>query len=213
MNHSHSIMVAYGHNGLRSALNVAEALESIADVQLRSYDELQRPLVSEPDVALCLVIDDETLEKAHQVQVRLEDVPTFVIDGLGELKIELNGYAGRLSSSPDQVLNAIRQHLVSHPPNHLRPSPQREPKRQSRRISSPFDYALARAAGDAQTPQAVLIAAARQLSLGPSSRSSRSVSAHGREECFPAYLCRASNLRGAEDLLGENAPPLWRLFA
>ena len=164
MNHAHSVIVAYGHNGLRSALNLAEALESIADVQLRSYDELQRPLVREPDVALCVVIDDETLQKAHQVQVRLEDVPTFVIDGLGELKIELNGYAGRLSSSPEQVLNAIRQHLVSHPPNHLGPSRQSEPKRPPRRISSPFDYALARAAGDAQTPQAVLIAAARQLS-------------------------------------------------
>ena len=37
--------------------------------------------IREPDVALCVVIDDETLEKAHQVQVRLEDVPTFVIDG------------------------------------------------------------------------------------------------------------------------------------
>jgi hypothetical protein len=164
MNYSHSIMVAYGHHGLRSALSVAEALESIAEVQLRSYDELQRPLDREPDVALCLVIDDETLEKAHQVQVRLEDVPTFVIDGLGEVKIELNGYAGRLSSSPDQVLKAIRQHLVSHPPNHLQPLRQCELKRQPRRISSPFDYALARAAGDAQTPQAVLIAAARQLS-------------------------------------------------
>jgi hypothetical protein len=163
MNHAHSLMVFYGHNGLRSALNVAEALESIADVQLRSYDELQRPLPGEPDVALCVVIDDETLEKAHQVQVRLEDVPTFVIDGLGELKIELNGYAGRLSTSPDQVLHAIRQHLFSHPPHQLRPSRQSEPKRQPRRISSPFDYALARAAGDAQTPQAVLIAAARQL--------------------------------------------------
>jgi hypothetical protein len=164
MNHAHSIMVAYGHNGLRSALSVVEALESIADVQLRSYDELQRPLVREPDVAVCVVIDDETLEKAHQVQVRLEDVPTFVIDGLGESKIELNGYAGRLSSSPDQVLSAIRQHLVSHPSNQLPPSRQCEQKRQPRRISSPFDYALARAAGDAQTPQAVLIAAARQLS-------------------------------------------------
>ena len=41
MNHSHSVIVAYGHNGRRSALNLAEALESIADVQLRSYDELQ----------------------------------------------------------------------------------------------------------------------------------------------------------------------------
>ena len=30
MNHAHSIIVAYDHNGLRSALNVAEALESIA---------------------------------------------------------------------------------------------------------------------------------------------------------------------------------------
>ena len=59
---------------------MAEALESIADVQLRSYDEIYAPLCPEPDVALCVVIDDETLEKAHQVQVRLEDVPTFVID-------------------------------------------------------------------------------------------------------------------------------------
>ncbi len=163
MNHAHSIIVAYGHNDLRSALNVAETLESIADVQLRSYDQMHQPFCREPDVALCVVIDDETLEKAHQLQVRLEDVPTFVIDGLGELKIELNGYAGRLSSSPDQVLNAVRQHLVSHPPNGLRPSRKGEPQRPVRRISSPFDHTLARTSGEAQTPQAILIAAARQL--------------------------------------------------
>ena len=163
MNHAHSVMVAYSHHGLRSALNVAEALESIADVQLRSYDELQSPLAREPDVALCVVIDDETLEKAHQVQVRLEDVPTFVIDGLGRRKIELNGYAGRLSASPDQILKAVRQQLLAQPPNNLRSLHLSGRKPQTRRISSPFDYALARAAGDAQTPQAVLIAAARQL--------------------------------------------------
>ena len=163
MNHAHSIIVAYDHNGLRSALNVAEALESIAEVQLRSYDELRAPLFRQPDVALCVVIDDETLEKAHQVQVRLEDVPTFVVDGLGESKIELNGYAGRLSSSPDQVLNAVRQHLVSHAKDNFPPTRRHEPRRETRRISSPFDHTLARAAGDVQTPQAVLIAAARQL--------------------------------------------------
>ena len=151
--------------------------------------------------------------KAHQVQVRLEDVPTFVIDGLGELKIELNGYAGRLSSSPDQVLSAIRQHLVSHPPNHLRPLRQSEPKRPPRRISSPFDYALARAAGDAQTPQAVLIAAARQLSLGSSGRSSRSLSAHVREERFSGASMPSLKLTRSRSPMGENARRLWRLFA
>jgi hypothetical protein len=164
MNHSHSVLVAYGHNGLRSALNVAEAIEPIADVQLRSYDQSQEPLPEEPDVALCVVTDDETLEMAHQVQVRLEDIPTFVVDGADGMRIEVNGYAGKLSSSPDQVLKAVRHHLVSRGGRDLRPSRRSEPSRPSRRISSPFDHILARATGGGQTPQAILVAAARQLS-------------------------------------------------
>ena len=164
MNSSQSILVAYGHNGLRSALNVVEALEPIAEVQLCSYDQSQERLPQEPDVALCVVTDDETLDLAHQFQVRLEDVPTFLVEGAGGLKIEVNGYAGRLSSSPDQVLNAVRQHLAGDGRRDSRPVRKTESSRAPRRISSPFDHTLARAAGGGQTPQATLIAAARQLS-------------------------------------------------
>lgn len=88
MNRSNSVLVAYGYKGLRSALNVAEALEPIAEVQLRSYEQSQEPLPQEPDVALCVVTDDETLDLAHQFQVRLEDIPTFVVDGVGGLKMK-----------------------------------------------------------------------------------------------------------------------------
>lgn len=161
---SHCVLVTYGHKGLRSALNVAEAIEPIAEVQLRSYEQSLEPLPQEPDVALCVVTDNETLDLAHQCQVRLEDIPTFMVDGVGGLKIELNGYAGMLSSSPEQVLNAVRRHLISHTGNDLRSAPKSEPSRAPRRIASPFDHTLARAAGGGQTPQSTLIAAARQLS-------------------------------------------------
>ncbi len=164
MNCSHSVLVAYGYKGLRSALNVAEALEPIAEVQLRSYEQSQEPLLQEPDVALCVVTDDETLDLAHQFQVRLEDIPTFVVDGVGGLKIEVNGYAGMLSSSPEQVLKTVRHHLISHEGSDSRPSSKSEPSRSPRRIASPFDHILARAAGGGQTPDATLVAAARQLS-------------------------------------------------
>ena len=164
MNRPHSVLVAYGYSGLRSALNVAEALEPIAEVQLRSYEHSQEPLPREPDVALCVVTDNETLDMAHQTQVRLEDIPTFVVDGAGGLKIEMNGYAGTLSPSPDQVVRAVRHHLTSHSAGDLRPPRKSEPSRPLRRIATPFDHTLARAAGGGQTTHATLVAAARQLS-------------------------------------------------
>jgi hypothetical protein len=163
MNSSHSILVAYAHDGLRSALNVVEALEPIADVQLCSYEQSRERFSAEPDVALCVVTDDESLDLAHQFQVRLEDVPIFVVDGAGDMKIEVNGYAGRLSSSPEQVAKAVRQLFATSEKADSRPLRRAEASRPPRRISSPFDHTLARSAGGGQTPQAILIAAARQL--------------------------------------------------
>jgi hypothetical protein len=164
MNASHSVLVAFAHDGLRSALNMVEALEPIAEVHLCSYDQSREPLPQEPDVALCIVTDDESLDLAHEFQVRLEDVPTFVVDSVGGLKIEVNGYAGRISSSPDQVVKAVRQLLANNEGTDLRTTRKTKVSRSPRRISSPFDHTLARTAGGGQTPQAILIAAARQLS-------------------------------------------------
>ncbi len=164
MNASHSVLVAFAHDGLRSALNMVEALEPIAEVHLCSYDQSRELLPQEPDVALCIVTDDESLDLAHEFQVRLEDVPTFVVDSVGGLKIEVNGYAGRISSSPDQVLQAVRQLLANNEGTDLRTTRKTGLSRSPRRISSPFDHTLARTAGGGQTPQAILIAAARQLS-------------------------------------------------
>ena len=164
MNPSHSILVAFAHDGLRSALNVVEALEPIAEIQLCSYDQAREPLPQEPDVALCIVTDEETLDLAHQFQVRLEDVPTFVVDGVGGLKIEVNGYAGRISSSPDQVIKAVRHLLANNGRTNLPTTRKSEASRPPRRVSSPFDHTLARVAGGGQTPEAILVAAARQLS-------------------------------------------------
>jgi hypothetical protein len=164
MNLSHSVLVAFAHDGLRAALNVVEALEPIADVQLCSYDQLhQRPL-QEPDVALCIVTDEESLDRAHEFQVRLEDVPTLVVDGTGNLKIDVNGYAGRISSAPDQVVKAVRHFLVPHTAKDSQVVRKPEITRSPRRISSPFDRTLARTAGGEQTPKAILIAASLQLS-------------------------------------------------
>lgn len=159
---THSILVAYGHEGFRSALNVMEALEPIADVQLCSYDS-EEQLAHEPDLALCIVTDQESIEQAHDFQVRLDDVPTVVVDGAGALKIEVNGYAGRISSSPDQILKTVQQLLSTPKKKQSRATQSRGSNSAPRRISSPFDHTLARAAGGAQTPQAVLMAAARQL--------------------------------------------------
>ena len=164
MNASHSVLVAFAHDGLRSALNMVEALEPIAEVHLCSYAQSPELLPQEPDVALCIVTDDESLDLAHEFQVRLEDVPTFVVDSVGGLKIEVNGYAGRISSSPDQVLQAVRQLLANNEGTDLRTTRKTGVSRSPRRISSPFDHTLARTAGGGQTPQAILIAAARQLS-------------------------------------------------
>jgi hypothetical protein len=164
MNASHSVLVAFAHDGLRSALNMVEALEPIAEVHLCSYDQSREPLPQEPDVALCIVTDDDSLDLAHEFQVRLEDVPTFVVDSVGGLKIEVNGYAGRISSSPDQVVKAVRQLLANNEGTDLRTTRKTKVSRSPRRISSPFDHTLARTAGGGQTPQAILIAAARQLS-------------------------------------------------
>jgi hypothetical protein len=164
MNPSHSVLVAFAHDGLRAALNVVEALEPIADVQLCSYDQLHQRSPQEPDVALCIVTDEESLDLAHEFQARLEDVPTLVVDGVGGLKIEVNGYAGRTSSAPDQVVKAVRQLLAPNAGRDSQAVRKSEVKRSPRRISSPFDHTLARAAGGEQTPKAILIAASMQLS-------------------------------------------------
>ncbi len=162
MKPTHSVLVAYGHDGFRSALNVVAALEPIADVQLCSYDS-EEQLLPEPDVALCIVTDQESIEQAHDFQVRLDDVPTVVVEGSGALKIEVNGYAGRISSRPDQILETVQQLLRTPGRKQPRAIRNRRQDPAPRRISSPFDHTLARAGGGAQTPQAVLMAAARQL--------------------------------------------------
>lgn len=162
MKPTNSILVAYSHDGFPSALNVLEALKPIADVQLCAYDS-EEALAYEPDVALCIVTDEDSIDQAHDFQVQLDDVPTVVVDGSGALKIEVNGYAGRISSSPDQVLKTV-QRLLSIQKGSEAAAIRKSAQRSSpRRISSPFDQTLARASGGAQSPEAVLMAAARQL--------------------------------------------------
>ena len=163
MNPQNFVLVAYARNALRQASHVAEILKPFAEVQLCSYDLSREQLPQEPDAVLCIVTDEESIEMAHDFQGRLEDVPAFVVDNSGSLKIELNGYAGRVSSSPDQVLGAVRQFLAANGRRNFR-TPQREPRRTHRKISTPFNHILARAAGGGQPAQAILIAATRQLS-------------------------------------------------
>ena len=156
------ILVAHDRNALRQASKLAKILEPFAEVQLCSYELSKEQLPQEPDALLCVVTDDESVELAHDFQGRLEDVPTFVVDSSGSLKIEPNGYAGRVSTSPEQVLGAVRQFLAA---NEKRTSAniRRETPRTSRKISTPFNHVLARSAGVGQSPQAILIASARQL--------------------------------------------------
>ena len=163
MNPQNFVLVAYARNALRQASHVAEILKPFAEVQLCSYDLSREQLPQEPDAVLCVVTDEESIEMAHDFQGLLEDVPTFVVDNSGSLKIELNGYAGRVSSSPDQVLGAVRQFLAANGKRNFRMT-QREPRRTHRKISTPFNHILARAAGGGQPAQAILIAATRQLS-------------------------------------------------
>jgi hypothetical protein len=163
MNPQNFVLVAYACNALRQALNVAEILKPLAEVQLCSYDLSREQLPQEPDAVLCIVTDEESIQMAHDFQGRLEDVPAFVVDNSGSLKIELNGYAGRVSSSPDQVLGAVRQFLAANGTRNFKAT-QSKPRRTPRRISTPFSHILARAAGGGQTPQSILIAVVRQLS-------------------------------------------------
>ncbi len=164
MNSPHSILIAFAHDGLRSALEVVEALEPIADVQLCPYEQVHQRAIQDLDVALCVVTDEESLDLAHKFQVHLEDIPTIVIDGAGDLKIEVNGYAERISSAPDQVIKAVRQLLVPDRRRESPTTPKAESTRSPRRIASPFDHTLARNAGGEQSSEALLIAASRQLS-------------------------------------------------
>jgi hypothetical protein len=162
MKPTNSVLVAYSHDGFRSALKVLEALKPIADVQLCAYDS-EEALAYEPDIALCIVTDEDSIDQAHNFQVQLDDVPTVVVDGSGALKIGVNGYAGRISSSPDQVVKTV-QHLLSTQKRSEAAAIRKGARGSSpRRISSPFDHTLARVSGGAQSPQAVLMAAARQL--------------------------------------------------
>jgi len=161
MKPTNSVLIAYRQDGFRSALNVLEALKPIAEVQLCTYDS-EEALAYQPDLALCIVTDEDSLDQAHNFQVQLDDVPTVVVEGSGALKIEVNGYAGRTSSSPDQVLKTVQYLLGTQ--KRSEGAARKSPRRSSaRRISSPFDHTLARASGGAQSPQAVLMAAARQL--------------------------------------------------
>jgi PAS domain-containing protein len=162
MKPTNSVLVAYSHDGFRSALKVLEALKPIADVQLCAYDS-EEALAFEPDVALCIVTDEKSIDQAHHFQVQLDDVPTVVVDGSGALKIEVNGYAGRISSSPDQVVKTVQNLLSTQKGNEPAAILKSARKSSPRRISSPFDHTLARVSGGAQSPQAVLMAAARQL--------------------------------------------------
>jgi hypothetical protein len=166
MNPPHFILIAYARNGLRQAVNVAEILRPFAEVRLCSYDLSSEQFLQEPDAVLCVVTDEESVEMAHDFQGRLQNVPTVVVDNSGGLSIELNGYAGRVSSSPDQVLDAVRELLANSETTNcgnLRVTPS-EPKRNARRVATPFNHVLVRTAGGSQKPQAILIAAARQLS-------------------------------------------------
>jgi hypothetical protein len=162
MKPAYSILIAYGRDGFRSALNAVEALEPIADVQLCSYDA-DDEVSAEPDIALCIVTDQQSIEQAHDFQVRLDDVPTVVVDGSGALKIEVNGYAGRISSAPEQIVKTVQNLLSTEGKKHPRATRKKAADQTPRRISSPFDHTLARTSGGAQTPQAVLMAAAQQL--------------------------------------------------
>ena len=58
----------------------------------------------------------------------------------------------------------MRHLLVQRWTSDLRTTRKSEVSRPPRRISSPFDHTLARSAGGEQTPEAILIAAAQQLS-------------------------------------------------
>ncbi|HEY5706655.1 MAG TPA: hypothetical protein VIS96_13890 [Terrimicrobiaceae bacterium] len=163
MNPPNFILVAHARTALPQALSVAEVLQPFAEVQLTSYDLSREQLPQELDAVLCIVTDEESIEMAHDFQGRLEDVPVFVVDSSGSLKIELNGYAGRVSSSPDQMLGAVRQFLAANGKRNVR-MPQSETRRTPRKLSTPFNQILARTAGEGQSPQALLIASARQLS-------------------------------------------------
>jgi hypothetical protein len=164
MNTSPFVLVVYAHDGLRLALNMVEVLEPIAEVQLCGYEQSAEQFSREPDAALCVVTDEESIELAHEFQGSIEGVPTFVVDHSNGRKIKANGFAGKVSSSPEQVLKTVRQLLASNAKKNLQIAPKKEAARPPKRLTSAFDQTLARTTGIGQTPRAILMAAARQLS-------------------------------------------------
>ena len=187
------ILVAHDRNALRQASKLAKILEPFAEVQLCSYELSKEQLPQEPDALLCVVTDDESVELAHDFQGRLEDVPTFVVDSSGSLKIEPNGYAGRVSTSPEQVLGAVRQFLAANEKrtsaNIRRETPQDFPQ--------DFD-ALQPCACEVGRRRPVAASDSHRLGpavgLGSSGGACRSLPAHDRDE----YL--SEDLQGAGDL-------------
>jgi hypothetical protein len=166
MNNTPFVIVVYAHDGLRLALSMVEVLEPIAEVQLCSYEQSLEQFSREPDAALCIVTDDETIEQAHEFQGSIEGVPTFVVDSSGGRKIKANGFAGKVSSAPEQVLKTVRQLLATNAKKNLPLAPihKKEAARSSRKLTSPFNHTLARTTGVGQSSKAILMAAAQQLS-------------------------------------------------
>lgn len=164
MNTPPFVLVVYAHDGLHLALSMVEVLEPIAEVRLCSYGQSREQASREPDVALCIVTDDESIQQAHEFQGSIEGVPTFVVDNSGGRRIKANGFAGKVSSAPEHVLKTVRQLLAANEITNLPVVPKKEAARSPRRLTSPFNHTLARTTGVGQTPKAILMAAVQQLS-------------------------------------------------
>jgi len=158
------ILVAYPRGGHQMPLRLVEELEPFGEIRLSTYQQLEKALPEElPQLALCIVTDEESIQAAHELQGRLHDVPTLVVDDAAGCRIEANGFAGQVPAKLHKISSAVRELLpqATRDRRELKVSPATTPVRA--RLTSRLDQTLARSGGSGQSAEAILLSAAKHL--------------------------------------------------
>jgi hypothetical protein len=159
-----SILVAYPVGGEGTALKLLETLESLADVTLRPYSRTKAIDDSEDyNVILCVVVDDPSVEEAHELQQRMADTPTVVVDSSRGASIPINGFCDLVSPIPQEIIQTVSDILHADLPGTQREQFSTQGLPVHRRLTSRFDATLSRLGGLSQDGEAFLAAATRHL--------------------------------------------------
>jgi len=160
MNTSH-LLVAYPRGGESLALKLVETLDGVGITTLRPYSRMKAGMGEHRfDVALCIVMDQESVAEAHDLQHRLEDVPTIVVDNAQNTAIPVNGFIGRASCAHDPILEMVTE--ILHADTRSDSSSGRNDRSRPAFVSR-FDATLSRLGGVSEGYDTLLSAATRQL--------------------------------------------------